>query len=257
MRAATSALSQGGSTGRSSSPCAQRCAVRPAGPKRASTPVAGKCAYCPSVRMPRWRSWVSASVSRGSAVGRLAGQEGALGCGDQQQRRVLRGDLPRHAGAELAARGAQRRLPAQAADVGRQRLAPVQEFAFDAGRVARRRSGCGVQVDPAQAVRLPAVGVVLDAGEELFLGLPEREARGGQQRGVGTMRRRLPLAQAERDAGPRGRGIRRQHPAVRVEQDQRPVRQPRLRPPRHVRAEMRRPQEGDLALDHAPPLRRP
>ena len=71
------------------------------------------------------------------------------------------------------------------------------------------------------------------------------------------MRHGLPFGQAECDAGPRGHGIRRQHPAVRVEQDQRPVRKLRLRPARHSRAEMRRPQEGDLALGHAPPLQRP
>ena len=58
------------------------------------------------------------------------------------------------------------------------------------------------------------------------------------------MRGRLALAQAERDAGPRwGESIRRQHPAVRVEQDQRPAGELRFHPACHVRAKMRRPQE--------------
>ena len=137
--------------------------------------------------------------------------------------------------------------------VGRQRLAPLQELAFDARRVARRRGGRGVQVDPAQAVRLPAVGVGLDAVEELLLGLPEREA-GGR------------AAARRRDSAPR--------PGVRSGQGRRRPAPPPHPPPAPGRARRARPAAGrpaaaptaratavpkygvhrigDLALGHAP-----
>ena len=188
---------------------------------------------------------------------RLAGQEGALGGGRQQQRGVLPGDLPRHAGAELAAGGAQGRLPAQAAHCAGHGLAPTQQLAIhpgDPGLSVERQAG-RVQVDPPQAVRLPTVGVAFDAFQEAFLRLPEREPGRRDNGRFRAARRGLALGESGQHPGLTGSRINRQNPAVFVQQHQGASLQPGIGPPGDRCPKLRHPQVRDLPLRHASLLR--
>ena len=129
----TSTLSQGGGTCRSSSPCAQRCAARPAGPKRASTPAAGSARRSqradPQVAQLRQRVLSSGTRWPAARPGRRAAR---------------RGPAPAPRGARRPAPPRWRRTcyrwrPTQVSpgsDRGRHRLAPLQRVRLRAGGVA-------------------------------------------------------------------------------------------------------------------------
>ena len=186
--------------------------------------------------------------------GRLTGEKCPLGGRRQQQGGVLPGDLTGDARAELAPRGAQRRLPTQAANRGGDALAPAEQLAaHPAGRVLvfDRQAG-RVQVDPPQTVGLPSIGVMPNTRQEIFLRLPDRETRGRQPRGGRAARRGLLLAETYADAGLRRLDVRGQHAALLVQQHQRTRVQFGLSPSRHAGSEVRHPQEGNLPLCHVP-----
>ncbi len=159
----------------------------------------------PACGIPRCCSCSSASASSGRAAAGWPARKVRCAAGASEQSRVLPGDLrPRR-----WRRTCCPSRPGQAASPGRG-LQPPRPGTTAAPRArcrpAGRRGGeRRLQVNPAQAVRLPAVGVVLDAGQELFTSLLWIRKRSGEQRGGGTMRRCLALALAEARRRPRRR----------------------------------------------------